>query len=399
MAVIYAASDSSLHSVELDTGNSIKLYKQCEAAEHGLCMSTFGLLVAQKDKPLLLQYGKKETQLKKVVLPEKINCISVSPCQNWLVAGAQSGRILVWNLNSAELVFARDAHFQSVTAAKFTDDSAVLVSGGKDGRILIWRLFDLIVPQESVDPTVLTSHTLAISDLVLSKGSWREARIYSSSLDSTICIHQVANAQRLTTLTTPAKVRTLAVDPVERAVYAAEESGVRVIPLYRLEPRTNRLQAVGGGGDVVSCDDCSVLETPSGPTALDLRLDATNLAVGDAEGVVSIWDIGTLQLVRKLKPIKGAVTNLIIFNEPLDPKELPSLQRILSDAADVTLDGSTYSYSNDVSEQDIADIYSKSTKPIEVKETSNGELESLKKEYQHLKQLYDKLWSEHQQYI
>lgn len=394
---------SGLSSIDPATGNAIKSYKQCEMQKGVFGVAPFGLLAGQNNKPLIHQYGGKETPLKKLILSEKIASLAIS--LDWLAVGSQTGRLLLYSLTSGALVASQDAHFQALTNLAFTDGGAALVSAGADARVLVWRVADLVAVenQTAVEPAhIFTAHSLAITGLVLSKTDiLRDIRVFSSSLDATVCVFSLFTGQLLHTLVVDKPVTSLAVDPAERAVYAGGEDGVRTLPLYRQSPHTRRLESVGGAGAIVSFENTTVFESPAPVSALTLSQDATHLYVGDSEGSVSSWDVGTGTLLKKYRSVKGPVSALVVATPSSDFLELPALQRVIeTEVSDEILPAEPFSPQISFDVDEAMGIFSgKAVETVQQIDTSaSEELEQLRaksKQYDQLKNMYDELWARH----
>lgn len=396
--MLYIAG-AGLTSIDPVTGNTVKSYKQCEMQKGVLAVSPFGLLAGQANKPLIHQYAMKETPLKKLILSEKISSIAVS--LDWLAVGSQSGRLHIYSLSSGSLVASQDAHFQALTHLAFADGSAALVSAGADARVLIWRVADLVAAQTdgAVEPAhILTAHSLPITGLSLSKTDiLRDIRLFTSSLDATVCVFSLFTGQLLHTLVVDRPLTAMAVDPAERAIYVGSDDGARILPLYRQSPSTRRLEAVGGAGAIVSFEGATLFECPQ-VTALALSQDATNLYVGDNEGGVSAWDVGTEQLVKKYKAVKGPVNALVVASTSTQYAELPALQRVVeTEVGDCVLPAEPFVPDVTFDVDSAMGIFSGVAAPV-ASEAPSEELEQLRakaKQYDQLKNMYDELWARH----
>lgn len=396
--MLYIAG-AGLTSIDQATGNTVKSYKQCEMQKGVFALSPFGLLAGQANKPLIHQYTIKETPLKKLILSEKVSAIAVS--LDWLAVGSQSGRLHIYSLLSGSLVASQDAHFQALTHLAFADGGASLVSAGADARVLIWRVADLVATQRdgAIEPAyILTAHSLPITGLVLSKTDiLRDIRLFTSSLDATVCVFSLFTGQLLHTFVVDKPLTALAVDPAERAIYVGSEDGVRTLPLYRHSQVTRRLEAVGGAGAIVSFEGATLFEC-SQVTSLALSQDATNLYVGDNDGGVSSWDVGTEQLVKKYKPVKGPITALVVASPSSQYAELPSLQRVVeTEIGDCVLPAEPFVPNVSFDLDSAMDIFSHQAQTVVTEEPSE-ELEQLRaksKQYDQLKNMYDELWARH----
>lgn len=69
-----------------------------------------------------------------------INAAAVSPDGNRLLTGSDDGRVLVWNLDSGEVVQRLDGHQAPVLAVAFSPDGRLALSGSADNTAVLWKL-------------------------------------------------------------------------------------------------------------------------------------------------------------------------------------------------------------------------------------------------------------------
>lgn len=390
--MLLAASGQSLSLVDPGTAGVVRNFKH--SLSSGATWHPFwGLLVVQEGKQLVHQYDQREAPCKKLVAPEKLSgSIAVSPNGVYLALGSLSGRIFLWHLPSGTLLSAAEAHFQSVSTLCFSDDSNALVSGSADSRVCIFRVNDL----ECIH--VLTSHTLAISDIVLGAGIWREARLWTASRDATICCHDLHTGKLLHTFVLPGSVSSLAVDPAERVIYAGTSEGIRRIPLYEVNEQSGRLEAIGGASQLINCDGATEWRTKSTPSVLTVSDDGVRLYAGCDDGSLSLWETGTGQEIKKYRTLKGAVVSLLVVPEKGDGTafgEVPPLQRTVEPIGDIVrplvfpIDSKAEVREETTEEDEINSIFMGRPEAITSTIPTN---EGLQEKYDLLKHMYDELW-------
>ncbi|VVT58758.1 uncharacterized protein SAPINGB_P006369 [Magnusiomyces paraingens] len=284
----------------------------------------------------------REAPDQQLVVPEKLASVRVSPSGIWLAAGAASGRFYLWESASGSLVAVRDAHYQALTHIEWAADESFVVTAAADNRVRAWRLTDLVRESSSTNTSTdaaakpaaeWTGHNFPITGLCLGYGpaSAPGLRVYSSCAGNTVRIHdlELALASPKTaansdfTLVFPAKVTSLAVDPADRAVYAGLASGsIYSVSLYT--PSASIL--FKNASNVLTIDDSTasfaapVWASPvqgTAVTALALSFDATVLAAGTADGVVTIIDLPTQTVSRTLPRHSGPITALRIVSRPM----------------------------------------------------------------------------------
>ena len=97
-----SAGDSSILIHDLHTWSHIQTFRQCVAPSGGIAFtaSNTQFLAAQLDKGVVHVYSwGKDTVNTKMILPEKIRCLQVSPSGTWCAAGSESGKMFVWEVS------------------------------------------------------------------------------------------------------------------------------------------------------------------------------------------------------------------------------------------------------------------------------------------------------------
>lgn len=301
------------------------------------------LYSTQHNSSVMLTYHwSRESCVQTIVLPEKLSALKVSPSGTWIVGGAQSGRIYMWEVRSGNLVTVREKHYQEITAIKFTADETFVFTGSKDSTVLGWRLMDLITSSleggvnfgdqsisndsNSVQPVFSWTkiHSLEITGLCVGYGQGLDNRVYTSSLDNTVRCWDLAQNDLVSTYVLPEKISAMAIDPAERSIYAGLVNGdILLIPRYKVNSSTGVVEGPRGNNEKITLnyEDNSdiILSRPdsdikSSVTCLDISFDGTILAAGYSDGQVYTWDITTKQVLRKLPSHKEAISSIQILS-------------------------------------------------------------------------------------
>lgn len=329
-------SESIITACELNSGIHISSFKQSASPRNGIDCTQDLIIACQSQQTLLHVYiHDKESINQKIVVPERLSCIKVSPSGTWLIGGTFTGRLLIWELATGSLIFAADAHYQEITCLDFTQDEAFLFTGSKDSRIYGWSMVEFAIISSSdqednmIRPQIeWTDHSLEITSMQIGYGKWNECRVFTTSLDQTLRCWDVASNQLLTTYVLPDKIASLTVDPLERVVYVGLNNGdIEMVSMFQTNPVTGLIEAVGGGKRVITLEFNSSDYTSGllkhhhiAVTALTLSLDGTLLVSGDESGQVFVWDITSKQVVRKLKQHKESISRIqIISRNKRDP--------------------------------------------------------------------------------
>lgn len=311
-----------------------------------------------------------------IVVPEQMASVCLSPSGAWLAAGAlNSGRIYLWETASGNLVTVREVHFQTVSHLLFSPDEAYLFSGSADSTVLGWKLVDMVressgsattgnsSKSDNKEQTNTTNtgdtrpyvswkgHLLPITGLCTGYGNASSGlKVYSSSLDKTVKIHMLGTGQGSSgtgstsssqldfTFVFPAEVTALVLDPAERAFYAGLSTGsVYKVNLFSEVESVGTIESVLNKNiNMLAVDDISPRSATSNinrqtsdsssfasklwsndlpncsVTSLALSFDATVLAVGSADGLVTLVDITTQTAIRTLPPREGPISSLSI---------------------------------------------------------------------------------------
>ncbi|VEU24345.1 DEKNAAC105637 [Brettanomyces naardenensis] len=363
-------SNSFAYLSSIHTSKQYLQYRQCYSGRNGAVLTGIGheskLIVASNDRATIqvYLYGK-ESPEQRIPLPEQLTCLEIcndsDTSSSWLIGGAKSGRIYVWELDSGLLLAAKECHYQSVTVVKYS--KGFVFSGGADSRIVVWKILDLVTSEAtsaSKPFAIFTDHILPVTDLVITNGLVSDLRLYSSSRDCTVRCHNVVSKTLTSTYVLPAEVESLAADPAYRALYVGLNNGViRILSLYRANPKTHILEAVGGSGSIVTLKpdpelkESIICHQQDGVadisiTKLQVTFDGTTLVSGDSKGNLFTIDIATKQIQQKLKSLVGAISQILLFYTKADNKELetqandknvvrtiPTLKRVVAEARDI----------------------------------------------------------------
>lgn len=119
----------------------------------------------------------------------------------------------------------------------------------------------------------------------------------------------------MTTILFPSPVNSIIIDPAERAIFVGTSSSV----IHQF----NLIQSIGGRYEAVGGDPSHPLSAESSQndflghstaiSAMGLSFDGTLLVSGDQSGDLFIWDIGSRQVLRKIKGQKGTAISLTLL--------------------------------------------------------------------------------------
>jgi pre-rRNA-processing protein IPI3 len=93
--------DSSILVHDLHNSSHIQTFRQCATIKGGVALtnSKSQFLAAQLDKGVVHVYSwGKDSVGTKMILPEKILCLQISPSGSWCVGGSESGKLFLWEV-------------------------------------------------------------------------------------------------------------------------------------------------------------------------------------------------------------------------------------------------------------------------------------------------------------
>src|SRR5277367_3825509 len=123
-------------------------------------------------------------------------------------------------------------------------------------------------------------------------------------------IWDISTLSLMTTILFPSGVTALVIEPAERAIFAGTSSSI----IHQF----NLVQSIGGNYESLGGDPSHPLQAGDGPqsdfhghstdiTAIALSFDGTLLVSGDKSGEIFVWDVGSRQVLRKIKGQSGTV--------------------------------------------------------------------------------------------
>lgn len=297
-----------------NTGSTLTMYKGGVSSPNSLCLvGEDYILSAQPDKPLLnvWQVNRSEQLPLRLFAPGRCGALAVSPSGSYLLAAVEEN-ITVWQLNTGRVCRVLSSHYQKVTSLAFTQDGAHFLSAGQDGQVLCWSLAVVVsrrnLPGQQVsqvgkpDPRwVWRDHALAVTDLHVGAGA-SSARIVSVSRDQTCKVYSMAGGQLLLSVSLPAPLLSVTMDPIGQNIFTGGENG----DIYSFNlcspPRNVSISSEGLGTHIFKGHT-------GGVSQVSLSLDSSHLASGSEDRTVRIWHVKSGQCVRVLEH-KGAVTAL-----------------------------------------------------------------------------------------
>ena len=256
---------------------------------------------AGKDRPVSRSFGH-----------ERLNVLQASPCGRFLLAGTESGCLILWRIGSGDLVSVIEgAHFQAIRVIKFSADGQCIATGSSDALIKIWSWSNFICGSSSRPEPIFTfaQHSAPITDLVFSLtciGRGCAGRLLSASLDGKCNLYDLTDGQLLFQLNIPTGATAVAMNATETCIHVAGIDG-NIYPIQL------------NGSYNTSTVPPVALQFHKGPiSSLQWSMDERVLiSCGFEDGQVSFWDGQSHQLLKSLQlsSKKVACTNILVIGK------------------------------------------------------------------------------------
>ncbi|VAI89528.1 unnamed protein product [Triticum turgidum subsp. durum] len=313
-----SSTDAGVAAWDLRTGSEAIRHRPCASRPRAVAAVAGRFLAAAQiaaGNSAPIHYYHWDKVAVKSFPAEPIRALIADPEGNYLIGGGVSGDIFFWEVASGELLVRWHAHYRDVRCLALYD--MLLVSASEDGSIKIWDLLTMLDEQsrfEAKTPYLynFNQHTLPVTDIACFHG----AIAVSSSEDRTCKIWSLSEGRMLRSISFPAIIDSVEIDPRSHIFYAGGRDG----KIY--------VTAMGVDASSQGRDDSSILgildDHSKAVTSLTSSTDGLLLVSGSEDGNVRVWDTRSQQVTRKFKHSQGPVTNVLIVT----PKRLnlPPLQ-------------------------------------------------------------------------
>ncbi|ORZ04262.1 WD40-repeat-containing domain protein [Absidia repens] len=344
IAVTASNTDSTIYVWDIRSGSTLFSFKQSISNKGGLCLvprpgaplQVGSFITAQVDRATLHVYDWRRDHIAhKMLTPEKIITIAASNQGQYVAGATTTGRVYIWHTATGHLKRVFDAHYRQIHRLVFSNDDSALITVGDDATVNVWLIAQLLCSETDADarPSTLYSwsdHTLPVTDVCIGLGNLSTARVYTSSLDFTVKLWDLATGELLTTFLFPKAVSCIAINPSETILFAACGNDIYSVDLYkrRQQQTYNAAQSLGGLGKVEAvgvhsssgASSSSLGSMFSGHTglihSLSLSFDGTILISGSEDGNCIVWDVASRQSLRKFESHKGPVSHVSCILRP-----------------------------------------------------------------------------------
>lgn len=236
------------------------------------------------------------------------SALLVTPDGRSLVTGGERGRLAIWDIATGELIAVlEEAHFQRITVLRASLDAAILVSGSRDGTVKIWSWAQLMAGSREAE-MVLAAHAGAVEDVFLGFGLGHNCRLLTAGADQTVRLFDLVDGQLLATLSFPVAIERVLMDCAETTVVAGGRDGCLYLVDLAADPQEIQERTTlvydGEGAEAtttLSPGRYQLSGHAAAVTGIALSMDETLLVSGDREGNVIIWNLGSRQIIRRIR--------------------------------------------------------------------------------------------------
>ncbi|MEV4743569.1 helix-turn-helix domain-containing protein [Streptomyces sp. NPDC049555] len=228
---------------------------------------------------------------------QQVMNIAFSPDNRTLATACNDHTIKLWDTSTLKESATLEGHTDSVMSAAFSPDGRTLASASADGSARLWDV-------ASRRPlAVLTGHTGVVAQVAFLPDG---RKLATAGHDRTVRLWDAASHETTTTLSSELPVKGVNVSPDGRhlATVSLEEPGPGSSAGASVEPPR------AGIWDVATGRMTTALGARVMPRQVAFSPDGRTLAVGDAKGAVSLWDVRSHRLVATLAGASEAVTGL-----------------------------------------------------------------------------------------
>ncbi|KAH6620409.1 WD domain-containing protein [Boeremia exigua] len=298
------------------------VFKKSATAQNGIALSSTHIFAAQTEKAIVHVYSREKGNQEAVVaFPERIHSIALAAHDTVLLLGAESGRVLAWEICSGRFVSTSTSHLQPVTSLVVDPSSNFFLSGSSDAMIHVWALPSILSfsPDTSRSPVhTLSTHRGPISSIACGHSSSTANIAVSISGDKTAIVWDYQNGQALRTYLLPETPTAVALDPADRACFIAYADGsLQTVDFYDDIQKTASVDILRD----TSASHRPVQPPPKtrfgadsqklgGTLSLSLSWDGTTLLSGHSSGKIAAWDIAKSNYLSTLLNLPGPVANL-----------------------------------------------------------------------------------------
>ncbi|XP_047150144.1 protein ROOT INITIATION DEFECTIVE 3-like [Vigna umbellata] len=318
---VVACSDKSMKigasMWDLETGEKLLHIPTCASPPFGfLCLKNRFLVASQLNRHgsvgdgaiAVWSFHKPQQPL----LNYTVEAIGTLSCTNdgiYLVGGALSGNVYLWDVTSGKMLKTWRAHKKCLNCMLFSFDNSLIISSSDDGMICVWSMISLLDIEEtrSTPPPLhcLSGHISSITGLLTAPNSYHSILI-SSSLDGTCKVWDFISGKHMQTQAYPFAITSIALHQRESLLFCGTEKGI--IFVEKLD--------VGRGEGPFLVIKRQPLELKGHSGAITALTSSRSSLISASEDCsICVWDIFSWEITRRFSLHKaGKVTNLVVVS-------------------------------------------------------------------------------------
>ncbi|KAL8657847.1 MAG: hypothetical protein Q9226_001508 [Calogaya cf. arnoldii] len=333
-AQVTATKDIGIHLHDLQPIPSLKTsFKKSTTQPNCLAVSATHIFAAQADKSVVHVYNRERGNQEAVVpFQEKITCLAHAGQYHGagtLVLGTKGGRLILWELATGRQISTSQSHLQAVTCLAVDPTFNFILSASSDSNLQLWSLSSLLSfsqpsPNDPSQPLpfspirTMTNHRAAINAVLFSHIPGLTSFAISAANDQTCIVWDYLNGIVLQTFLLSDNPMSLALDPADRAAYAAFEDGsIQFIDFYKPNHPLHSLFDPSQQSTPTQpppSDRWHLQDSSSSPAySLQISYDSMTLLSGHGDGKVYTWNIAKGMYAAQLADFTLPVTNLIML--------------------------------------------------------------------------------------
>ncbi|KAF2273645.1 WD domain-containing protein [Westerdykella ornata] len=301
------------------------VFKKSASAPNGLAVSASHIFAAQEGKAVVHVYSREKGNQEAIVpFPERIHSIALACGDAVLLLGAESGRIMAWEVCTGRVVSTATSHLQPVTVLAVEPSSNFFLSGSPDAMIHVWNLpsilsFSLDASRSPIQ--TLSTHRGPITHIASGHSSTAANIAVSISEDMSALVWDYHNGQALRTYLLPDTPTAVTLDPADRAFFVAYADGsLQTLSFYDEMQQSTPVDVLREGSQShrplqppPSTRFNAESQKLGAARSLSLTWDGTTLISGHESGKIAAWDVAKGTYLSTLASLPGPVTNLLFL--------------------------------------------------------------------------------------
>ncbi len=222
---------------------------------------------------------------------DNVLAVAMSSDGTTALSGSSDGMAILWDVASGQRILTLTGHNSPVQALAYLHDGQQAVSGARDGGLILWdlatgeilRRYGPVVAKDDI------GHTDEVFDVVVSPDG---RRMLSASADGNLLLWDIATGAVIRSYKGHNdEVVAVSLSPVDPLVAASgAANGSLIVWDISDDP-----PVFGGFVQRINAHDRAI-------TDLDFSPDGSTVATGGQDRTLRLWDIDTLQELRRFEP-------------------------------------------------------------------------------------------------